>query len=187
MKKLKRFLLFLLIIFVLIFSFRGFLYRSFVSYRTIGERKDVPVENQLLIEKLNEIQFNSDNPDANEIILKSLKFTSSQLSFTTQRCQINPNFLITKPKTHCVGYAVFYANSCNYLFKKYSLQKDWKAIACKGKLSFLGYDMHNIFKIPFFKDHDFVIIKNLKSVQTFAVDPSVNDYLFIDFVKHKIY
>ena len=36
--------------------------------------------------------------------------------------------------------------------------------------------------LHFFKDHDFVTIENKETGEIFAVDPSVNDYLFIDFV-----
>jgi len=52
------------------------------------------------------------------------------------------------------------------------------------QLYFLGTNIHKYFNSSFFKDHDFVTIENKTTGEIFAVDPTVNDYLRIDFITY---
>ena len=103
---------------------------------------------------------------------------------TANENDVDPNKLITSRKAHCIGYASFFATTCNYLLKKYNLSDQWTAKPKVGQLYFIGQNIHKYFNSPFFKDHDFVTIENKKTDQIFAVDPTVYDYLLIDFINY---
>ncbi len=60
----------------------------------------------------------------------------------------------------------------------------WQAKAYKGQLYFFDMNVHNFFDSPFFKDQDSVLFENNKTKQSFAVDPKVADYFFIQRVAH---
>lgn len=87
--------------------------------------------------------------------------------------------------THCVGYASFFATACNFNLKKHHLDGSWVGYPDIGNLYFLGANVHPYFKSPFFKDHDFAIVENKQTGEKIAVDPTVADYLWIDFVTLK--
>ena len=64
--------------------------------------------------------------------------------------------------------------------EKNNLSKEWETVHHIGKLTLLGADIHDLFDSPFFKDHDFVVLRNKTSNKVIAVDPSVYDYLWIE-------
>jgi len=76
--------------------------------------------------------------------------------------------------------ASFFITTCKYVLKKYNLEDKWIVQQQIGQLYFLGTNVHTYFNSSFFKDHDFVTIENKKTGEIIAVDPTVNDYLFID-------
>ncbi|MFN6038610.1 MAG: hypothetical protein ACK452_09085, partial [Bacteroidota bacterium] len=54
-----------------------------------------------------------------------------------------------------------------------------------GHIHFFGFDVHDWFSSKFFQDHDFVSIENKKTGEIYAVDPTAEDYLFIEFIRYK--
>jgi hypothetical protein len=52
-----------------------------------------------------------------------------------------------------------------------------------GKLDFWGYDLHQISNDPFYKDHDYNVITNIKTGKKIFVDPSVADCFWINRVR----
>jgi methionyl-tRNA synthetase len=84
---------------------------------------------------------------------------------------------------NCIGYAAFCATTCNELFQKNSLSGVWIARPQIGQLHLFGTNIHPYFHSAFFKDHDFVVIENKQSGMVYAVDPTVHDYLGIEFVR----
>lgn len=184
-KTIKRVLLFLLLFLLIGFVFRGWLYRTIVKYESLGERTVIKSNNPILIN-----HFESLSPDPSEknieaIIDKALRLTSKQLSFSSQKKSADPLHLVKSGKTHCVGYAIYFSAICNYLIEKNRLSDQWKAKPQIGHLFLLGINIHNYFESPFFKDHDFVIIENRKTGVLYAVDPTVNDYLWIDRIAYR--
>lgn len=185
MKLIKNTLLVIFIMILLLLSFRGSFYRNLVTYKSLGFKNKQPAYNHELVQYLNGHFDRDSKPTIEEIIDAGLSATSSQLDFTFAKSDVNPNLLIYSKKAHCVGYANFFTTSINYFIKKYKLESTWEASSQIGQLYFLGINLHNYFKSPFFKDHDFVVIKNKKTGQTFAVDPTVHDYFNIDFITYK--
>ena len=85
-----------------------------------------------------------------------------------------------------VGYAKFFASTCNYLIYKYILTNTWKAKAQIGHLYFLGNSIQKYFNSSLFIDYDFVTIENKTTGEILAVESTINDYLNIDYIVYSI-
>lgn len=185
MKVIKRIILLSLMLISMGFVFRGWIYRSLVTYHSVGQRPNYPVTNQKLAAYLDVSTKDLNSLDIQQIIKKSLSVTGKQLNFTAAKNDVDPNELMTSKTAHCVGYATFFATACNYFINKYQPAGDWVAKPQIGQLYFLGVNVHAYFDSPFFKDHDFVTIENKTTGEIWAVDPSVDDYLKINFVSYQ--
>ncbi|HZV68678.1 MAG TPA: hypothetical protein VFG10_04010 [Saprospiraceae bacterium] len=181
MKIFKRIVIALIVLAIIGIIFRGWIYRRLVNYESIGQRRNYAAIDSTLINLLNANEGNIE-PDINKIIHTSLSLTAQQLNFTTGNNDEDPNKLIYSRNANCVGYAAFFSVTCNQLLKKTNLFEEWSAHPQIGLLYCLGNNVHTYFKSAFFKDHDFVIVKNKKTGQTLAVDPSVNDCTGIEYV-----
>ena len=183
MKRFKRVVLAIIIIPTAAALFRGSLYRLAVTYRSIGERADYAATNGALIWHMDDSAAEKNCPDVREIIKSSLATTSRLLTFSFSGSDNDPNLLIETRRANCIGYAAMFSAICNYRLKQHGLDDRWVATHEIGQLYLFGLNVHRWFDSPFFKDHDFVIVENRLANESFAVDPSLNDYLRIDFVK----
>jgi len=184
MKNIKRIILTLLVLTIVGLLFRGSIYRHLVTYKSVGPRTNFTATDNKLVDYINVSSYEQTDPDIEQIIKLGLSITSRQLFFTAQKNDIDPNKLIVSKSAHCVGYATFFATTCNYLLLKNNLANTWTAKPHVGQLHFLGNNIHEYFNGSFFKDHDFVTIENKRTGQILAVDPTVNDYLCIDFITY---
>lgn len=162
--------------------FRGCIYRHLVTYKPIQPRQNYQATDKMFIDYIENNLDNKTNLDIKEIIKIGLSKTSNQLTFSSSKNDKDPNKLIYSNTAHCVGYASFFATTCNHLIQQNNLSNSWIAEPQIGKMFLLGINVHKFFNSSFFKDHDFVIIKNLKTGKVYAVDPTVNDYLYIDYI-----
>lgn len=124
----------------------------------------------------------STKPDIYQILNTSLEMTTSKLNFTTGKNDLDPNKLVFSETAHCVGYASFFVTSCNYLLTKHEMSGEWKARTQIGQLYIFGKNIHEYLNSPFLKDHDFVTIENSITGEVIAVDPSLTDYFYIDYI-----
>ena len=189
MKFIKRTLLIILIISTVGLLFRGWFYRHLVTYKSVKIRTNYLATNIKLTDYIDANTDNQTDPDIKQIIKLGLSITSRKLNFTVDKNDTDPNKLIISKTAHCVGYASFFATTCNYLLEKYNLSDTWTAKPQAGQLHFLGTNIHDyltkFFKdTDFIKDHDFVTIENKKTGEILAVDPTANDYLRIDFITY---
>ena len=189
MKFIKRTLLIILIISTVGLLFRGWFYRHLVTYKSVKIRTNYLATNIKLTDYIDANTDNQTDLDIKQIIKLGLSITSRKLNFTVDKNDTDPNKLIISKTAHCVGYASFFATTCNYLLEKYNLSDTWTAKPQVGQLDFLGTNIHKyftkFFKDPdFIKDHDFVTIENKKTGEILAVDPTANDYLRIDFITY---
>ncbi|GAL86607.1 hypothetical protein Ccan_06890 [Sporocytophaga myxococcoides] len=182
MKFNKRLLLSILLLLTISFFLRGWLYRSIVTYKSIGQRQNYLPKDKKLISYI-EINVKS-NPttDVKDIIKIGLSTTAKLLNYSVAPNTNDPNKLIYTQTAHCVGYSACFSTTCNYLFKKYNLDKNWKAKPQIAQLYLFKTNVHQFFDTLFLKDHDIVIIENQKTGELFAVDPTLNDYFYIDFI-----
>jgi len=184
MKFIKRTILTILILIAVGLLFRGWFYRHLITYKSVGLRTNYAATNEKLVDYINANIDKQADTDIEQIIELGLSLTSKQLNFTADKIDNDPNKLITSKTAHCIGYATFFATTCNYLLDKYNLADTWTAKPQVEQLYFLGTNIHKYFNSSFFKDHDFVTIENKTTGEIFAVDPTVNDYLRIDFITY---
>lgn len=165
--------------------FRGSIYILLVTYKSIGQRMTYSAIDDNLVNYIEGNEDDENNFDIKEVIKVALSKTSQQLNFTTSKNDNDPNKLIISKRAHCVGYSSFFVTTCNYLLEKNNLADVWTAKPQIGQLFLFGNNIHKYFNSSFFKDHDFVIIENKTTGEVFAVDPTINDYLFIDFIRYE--
>ena len=182
MKLIKRIFVVILISMTIGILFRGLFYRHLVTYKSVGLRTNYSAKDKKLTDIIEANTKEQTNPDIKQIVEMGLSITSKQLNFTAQKNDVDPNKLISSKTAHCVGYASFFATTCNYLLKKYHLDDRWTAKPQIGQIYFVGRNIHKYFESSFFKDHDFVTIESETTGEIFAVDPTVNDYFRIDFI-----
>ena len=171
------------ILFLIIICFRGFFYRSFICYKEIGTRTEIMITNPQLIHKI-EAQSANYTIDAKTITSIANNITKETLYFSGRQAFRDPNVLIDKHKANCVGYSTMFNSIANYLIRKHHLERQIEARHLIGQLNFMGINLHQFFHTPFFKDHDFNEITNLKTGKSISIDPSVSDYLYINRVSH---
>jgi len=88
-------------------------------------------------------------------------------------------------KANCIGYSALFNSIGNYLIRKQNLSDKFEFSHLVGKLNVFGFNIHNLFNSPFFRDHDFNEIKNNLTDEKTFVDPSLRDYLRIENVTSK--
>ena len=182
-KYLKRIGLSILVLTLLCIIFRGPLYRLLVSYSVAGKRQQYTVRDKRFSAYLDSTTTGFRPADVRDLIRLSLKITAKRLNYTASRNDNDPNRLFQSKNAHCVGYAAFFSTTCSYLLDKFGYSKDWKSEPFVGLISLFGVNVHSYFESPFFKDHDFCRIANPKTGEQYYVDPTVHDYLDIDFVR----
>ena len=185
MKFIQRITLTIIVLTTVGVLFRGWFYRHLVTYKSVGQRQQYLATDKKLVHFINTNVGDNRAVDIKDIIEIGLSATSQQLNFTTSKNDNDPNQLINSKTAHCVGYASFFATTCNYILKKYNLADNWVAKPQIGQLNLLGANVHQYFNSSFFKNHDFVTIENKITGEILAVDPSVNDYLHIDFITYR--
>lgn len=181
MKKAARRLLRWMIVLVILFLFRGWIYRQIVAYQPVGDRREYLPESVLLkamLEKKRAEIFSNSTAgfaSVHQIIETAQEITAEKLAFEWASCPADPNETIRTGKANCIGYAALCAMICNDFFEKAGLNNQWKAHPEIGKLYAFGVDVHPYFHSAFFKDHDFVIVENRATGEVIAVDPVVWD------------
>ena len=185
MKFIKLTTLTILVFLLVVILLRGWIFRQIVAYHVVGQKYTYSTTDKKLIEYI-EINIGEKKVlDIEDIIELGLSETARQLNFAISQNDNDPNKLIFSKTAHCIGYAAFFTTTCNYLLKKYDYGDKWQAKTQIGKLSLFGVDIHQFFNSAFFKDHDFVTIENKVTGEILTVDPTINDYLYIDFVSLK--
>lgn len=185
MKLFKKLLFGLLALTILTFLLRNWLFWQLFSYQSVGDRPTYAIENPELRTYI-ESELPANSVKSPRVILKkALQLSAKQLHFSAARNHNDPNLLIDSHSAHCVGYAAFTTTICNELLQHYQLNAEWKAEARVGQIHFLGINVHPYFQSAFFKDHDFVVLRNQKTGEELAADPTVYDYLGIGLVRVK--
>ncbi|MDX2070015.1 MAG: hypothetical protein SFV55_16430 [Haliscomenobacter sp.] len=185
MKFFKKLFFGLLTLTILTFLLRNWLFWQLFSYQSVGDQPIYAIKNPELRTYI-ERELPANSVKSPQFILKkALQLSAKQLHFSAARNHNDPNLLIDSHSAHCVGYAAFTTTICNELLHRYQLNAEWKAEARVGQIHFLGINVHPYFQSAFFKDHDFVVLRNLKTGEELAADPTVYDYLGIGLVRVK--
>ena len=176
----KKYLKIFAFVILLMIIFRGFIFRNTVTYKPINTQSIYKITDndfRLFIEK------QPSKEDIEKTIRQALTLTAKQLHFAANQKSTNPNNLFHKKAAHCVGYAAYFSTLCNELLKKTGLNKNWQVKHIRGEIYFLGINMHRYSNSPFFQDHDFNIVENKTTGETYMVDATITDYLKIYYVQ----
>lgn len=166
------------VLLLFLFIFRGGVYRCLVEYVEVGQRTDIPITNRHLMDLIEQRSQNKPS-NAEQLMSVAMDITCDHLQFTFAQTPSDPNTLVETHQANCVGYSAMFQSVVQYIIHKYQLEQQWQCKHLIGKLYVCGVDIHPCFDTPFFKDHDFNLIKNLQTGQTLYADPSTGDYLWI--------
>ena len=184
MSKLNKIIKGIGVLVILLILFRGFLYRNIVNYSKIEARNNVNLTDKVLIKEIDQ-QIEKNILTIEEIIELSNKITSEKLKFTFSKVPSNPNLIFKTKKANCIGYSSLFNSIGNYILKKQKMTNEYEFNHLVGKLYIFGFNIHNLLSSPFFRDHDFNEIRYKKTNNKKHVDPSLRDYLRIEYVNSK--
>jgi hypothetical protein len=173
-KFLKNCFLFLLLVFFFAYCFKGSLYRYFVKYKEIKQRNTLQITDKTLL------------VDLDEIINFAYYYTTDDLSYTFDRCSVNPNqILLGTQKSNCVGYSAAFQAVLSYLLEKKGFSSK---VSCEHKVAqlyFLGHNVHSLFKSLAFKDHDYNVIFDKANHKKWVIDPTLRQVFGISEVSER--
>ncbi|TND07485.1 MAG: hypothetical protein FD123_3195 [Bacteroidetes bacterium] len=150
---------------------------SSLTYAIIKERKSKPLGNLTLKKEVDSCIRESGDMQIDEAVNSMLDLTKEHLNFSFGATGEIPGRPL-QFNENCVGYADFFNMLMNYLVEQKGWQKQYVCKHYVGKIYFDGTNLNALFKNdPFFKDHDFNVIKNLRGGNDIAVDPSLYEYL----------
>ncbi len=178
MKRLKILLPVILVLFLL----RGSIFRLLITYHPIEEQPSYPISDENLAELVENKPISS---NAESIVKQTLRLTAGQLRFTSGKNFTDPNQLFYSKSAHCVGYAAFFNTTCQASLHKAKLENRFRVKHLRGKLTLLGFDLHQLTNSPFFHDHDFNVVEDLQTGEKIYVDASTFDVLGIGIVSGK--
>ncbi len=150
-----------------------------LSYSIIKERKSVVLKNDSLKGVINNWLKRNKKPTMDELVDFILDLTKNQLAFSFGKCSSNPNALVKKQKANCIGYSALFSSLMNYTLTKKQLDKRYECYHYVGKIYYAGQNINALFNDPFFKDHDFNMIRDIEHKNDIVVDPSLYEYLGI--------
>jgi len=172
MKRLKRFVRYFLIIVISVILFKGLLYNLLFSYHSVGTRNYTP-----FTPPPGKVPFAKNASHACKI---TREYVNQNLQFSSQSKSQNPNDLLNTHEANCIGYTALFTAYYNWLADANNLNS--KAKHHIGKIHLFKFNLHQLFNTPFFEDHDFVIISDSVTKSQKAIDPTISDYLDIDYV-----
>ncbi|WP_158973634.1 hypothetical protein [Cellulophaga sp. L1A9] len=181
MNRFKKIIKYLSLLILLLILSRGVLFRTLVKYSEVDRRKNSVLTDKNLIAEIN-YQTEGKVLNIEEIIALSNEITSDTLAFSLNKVSSNANSVYTSKKANCIGYSSLFNSVGNYILAEQKLTDSYEFIHLVGALNVLGFNIHNLFDNPFFKDHDYNEIKYKKMNTKLFVDPSLWDYLRIEYV-----
>ncbi len=178
MYRIKRLGFVLIVGFIVLWMNRGWIYRHTITYKIIGERKGYELTDQRLRSAMDQELTVLELP-LDDLIDISLHRTHRELSFAFEAASQNPNQILQKGTTHCIGYAALFHSIASHIITKQKMSGYYRSRHLVGEIYFLGINLHQFIDHPFFQNHDFNVLENLYTGEKIYVDPSMSDYLGI--------
>lgn len=155
--------------FVFTLAIFGVLSQTGISYEIISTVSEKAQSSPI------KITVKSKNIDT--LIDYSLGVTTDKLSFSLKSSgNSKVNILSSTGKAHCVGYARYFAAVITETLAKNDLDH-YKVTHVRAKIQILGFNVHQFFNHPAFKDHDVCVITNIETGERIFVDPSLSEFL----------
>lgn len=161
---------------------KGWIYRHMITYHIIGERKGYELTDPTIIAEIEKRK--SQYPLSSKRILTiATQLTNQYLEFEFANTSADPNLIIPRGRTHCVGYAALFHAIVGYILQEENLYSQYRSHHLRAKLYLWGFNLHTWIDDPFFLDHDINSLEDLRTGEVLYVDPTVSDYLGIHSVK----
>jgi hypothetical protein len=170
MRSIARLLLFIFVGLVLVWLFRGTVYRSIVTYKVVGVRAAVVVLDTAF----------GETRDCDEAISEALGATTRRLYFSMGHVSNDPAKLMEGGPANCIGYSALFASLLAAQLERNGMDDQYTVEHVIGKLYIGRWSLHAMFRSPFWKDHDFVRITDRRKGQHVYVDPALFDDVGID-------
>ncbi|MEZ4911186.1 MAG: hypothetical protein R2774_10035 [Saprospiraceae bacterium] len=142
------------------------------------------ITNQELLNKI-ELRTKNQVMDIGKIAKIAKSITVEELNFSFEKESTDPNKLITTKKANCIGYSSMFNSFANQIIISKGITGEIESKHKIGKLELLGLNIHQFLKSPFFRDHDFNQLRNLKTGEVISIDPSLSDIFWIEKVTIK--
>ncbi len=168
------------ILILLLVIFKGFLYRLLISYEEKGIRDTITLTDQNLQREIDIWRAEQTQFSINKIMDFALELTSDKLHFINGQTTSNPNTILKSGKSNCVGYSRLTNSIIDYIIRKENLDSKLEVIHKVGLIKVFGINIHNFIEDPFWKDHDYNVIKDKINQEYCQTDPTLFDYLGIN-------
>lgn len=181
MKGKKRY--YLLVVILLTILFRGQLFRLCVSYQQVGERTILSVNNPDLHREI--ADWTALNPKASvkTRIAFSRKLTAQHASFVLHSTSGQPDDVYASKQANCVGYARLFAGILEAVNEELGEGRSVNQAILIGELSLFGQSLHQLSNDPFWRDHDYNRVTDLKTGEVYFLDVTLYDYLGVRWVE----
>lgn len=166
-------LLITLLLFAMLFLFRGTVYRLLVHYEYKAQRS---VNRCSLAQEAIPV---IDDSSLKRLTKQVLSITANELSFRKKNPSSNTAKILQAGYGNCIAYAKV-ASELIDCQNTSSLR--FSATPIVASIYFLGISVHQFTSNPFFQDHDIVLVQDLIDGSTIAIDPSLYDYTGISYV-----
>jgi len=147
-----------------------------LSYSILKTRQTKSLKNDSLKNVIDTWLIQNEDADINDMVDFNLDLTAKQLNFTFGKCSSDPATIINTRKANCIGYSALFSSLMNYTLGKKQLDKRYKCYHYVGKIFYAGQNINALINDPFFKDHDFNLVKDKENKNNIAVDPSFYEY-----------
>lgn len=162
---------------------RGWMYRHLILYHSLRSVSVYKITDPELQKELDVQGKEMQDPDIHEIAQQALCVTAQTLQYSFEQHASDPNVIFHSHEAHCIGYAAFFSAVCTALIRQKGLSDEWDVRHCRGKLYLKGVSLHTLFTNSFFRDHDYVILKNRNTGEQFSVDPVLFEFTWIDQIR----
>ncbi|WP_020571306.1 hypothetical protein [Neolewinella persica] len=178
-KKRYRLLAFIL----LLILFRGQLFRLCAHYEPVGERTILVVNNQDLQREIAKWAAENSAASVEKRIAYSRKLTAKTASFIMRSASGQPDDVYVTGQANCVGYARLFAGILEEVNKAMGEERSISQAILVGELSLFGQSLHQLTNDPFWQDHDYNQVTDLKTGEVYFLDVTLYDYFGIRWVE----
>jgi hypothetical protein len=156
--------------------------RDMLRYRPLRRRASLPLSQRAARKRITSWAAAHRDASLDEMIRFALDFTSDALTFVFDKAERTPDGVLRRARANCVGYAALFNAVLTELFRQRGLSSRYRTEHWVAKISFAGKSLHTLLESPFFRDHDYNRVRDLKTGRTLSVDPSLYEYAGIVYV-----
>jgi hypothetical protein len=162
-----------LVVLLLMFLFRGNIFRLCVSYEPMGQRDFIALTDAELVTEISAWVRLHKAATIEDRIAYARSLTASRVSFVMRTTSGRPDDIVQNGVANCVGYARLFAAILDRAAGDGQLKQE----ILVGELSVFGQSLHQLTNDPFWRDHDYNKITDVNSGEVWFLDATLYDYL----------